>query len=269
MGDHPIFPIRAWRRAVTTAATRIGADAIAPFGFEVTASPRYLSSYLRYLFIYISRSPHLPGHETLIRGVQDVLQETCAEVAATIEIVDCDRFVARTGLAGSRTLVIRSVDAPQSLLHTWARYVVATALTANRSRITAVTDFHSDLMAQRYCCQLATMHDALFSSLPGAPRVPGGERIAEHLRRLQRVGLDERYDVALVDAEFVSDISDAIGRYYAALNRRLDSIGNGGVDHPVPDFHGARILQFRSSALSESLADLAISRYHSYADQAP
>ncbi|HEX2059436.1 MAG TPA: hypothetical protein VHK90_01720, partial [Thermoanaerobaculia bacterium] len=151
--------------------------------------------------------------------------------------------------------VIRSVDAQPPLLRTWARYIVATALAVNRPRITAVTDFHTDLMAQRYACQLAIMHDALFD----AASLTHVESIGQHLRALQRVSLADRYRHDLVDPAVVQRIGDAIERYYAELNARVDV--TGPATH-VPDFHGGTLLDFPEKL--DALAITAMERYHAF-----
>lgn len=265
MGENGPFPIFEWRRAVGVAAERVGVEAIAPFGFELTEAVRYLSAQLRYLFIYIARTPGLPERAQLVETVREALDEVLPEVARTIEIVDYDRSAIETGAADAwRTLVIRTVDAQPPLLRTWARYIVAAALAMNRTRITAVTDFHTDLMAQRYACQLAIMHDALFASLPGgAPSLTHVATIGEHLRELQRVSLADRYRHDLVDAAVVQRIGDAIERYYAELNARA---GVSGATMPVPDFHGGTPLDFPE--MLDALATTAMARYHAYAPPA-
>ncbi len=266
MPEPTAFPLHAWRRAVELVSARIGTDALAPFGFELTGSRRYLFSRLRYLFLYITRSSHLPGEILLVRTVRAALEDALAEVAATIEIVDYNRHVFRTSIAaGSRTLVIRPVETRRPLLDTWARYVVATALSVNRTRLSATTDFHRDLMAQRYCCQLATMHQALFSSTVETPSIRHPELIRERLQQLQHVGLDERYNVTLVDPAVTCQLDDAIERFYAQLNEHLESFACDGADDPVPDFHGAHLLELRRGAVFETLTQLAVQRYRSYA----
>ncbi|PYQ30053.1 MAG: hypothetical protein DMF56_10030 [Acidobacteria bacterium] len=265
MSGHARFPIREWRRAVAAAAQRVGSEAIAPFGFELTGSAKYLSSHLRYLFIYLLRTPSPLGNEPLVREICDALDGALADVARTIEIVDYDRFTVPTGFDASRTLIIRSVDAELPLLRTWARYIVAAALAVNRPRITAVTDFHSDLMAQRYCCQLAIMHDALFAALPNMPALSLRDAIGRHLGGLQRVSLADRFRFELVDAEVVRAIGIAIDRFYADVNVKWsDSAAN----IRVPDFHGKALLDYPRSDELDLLVAIAIQRYEEYADDA-
>jgi hypothetical protein len=260
-----LFPIREWRRAIDAVADRIGADVIGPFGFELTGSPRFLSSRLRYLFLYVDRVPELPAGEALIHEVCAALNVSLPEVAATVEIVDYDRHVVPTAaVAGSRTLIIRSVHTQQPLLTTWARYIVAASLRRNRSRISAVLDFSADLMAQRYCCQLATMHDALFASLPNAPSLSGGKQIFDHLRRLQSVGLAERFKPELGDPAMATRIRAAIDGYYDELNDVLEASGLDGECDSVPDFHGGRVLEYPVCDVASRAADLAVRRYQTY-----
>ncbi len=256
------FPILEWRRAVASAAKRIGTDAIAPFGFELTGSHRYLFSQLRYLFIYIARSESLPDKDSLVRAVCGALDDALAEVSSTIEVVDYDRFVVRKAPAAWRTLVIRSVQTEAPILRTWARYIVATALAVNRSRITAVTDFRTDLMAQRYSCQLAIIHEALFT----APSLTLREQIGSHLRGLQRISLADRYRFDLVDAAVVDQIGNAIERYYAELNACLDAIGDLELNQKVPDFHGGKLLDFPEGSVLDTYVAIAMERYHDYAE---
>jgi hypothetical protein len=162
-----VFPLREWRRAVLLAGAAVGSDAIAPFGFELTGSRGFLSTYLRYLFVYATPPPPPPAGAFPIDEFMARLRDAVPDVVNTVEIVDCDRVAVPRVIDGAhRTLIVRTVNGPRPLIDTWGQYVVAAALSHNRPRITAVTDFNSDLMAQRYCCQLAVMHDALFSSLP-------------------------------------------------------------------------------------------------------
>lgn len=276
MLEHARFPILEWRRAVASAANRIGTDAIAPFGFELTGSHRYLFSQLRYLFIYIARSAGLPDKDSLVQAVCDALDDTLAEVSSTIEVVDYDRFVVQKRRpAAWRTLIIRSVQAESPILRTWARYIVATALSVNRSRITAVTDFHTDLMAQRYSCQLAIIHEALFSALPNgtgigerstAPSLTLREQIGSHLRQLQRISLADRYRFDLVDAAVVDQIGEAIERYYAELNAWIDPVGDPGLNQKVPDFHGGNLLDFPEGSVLDRYEAIAMERYHVYSE---
>lgn len=268
MVESPIFPIREWRRGVAVAAKRLGTEAIAPFGFELTGSRAYLSSRLRYLFIYLARKTTLPKPASLIRAIRDFLDAAVPEVARTIEIVDYNRLAVPTGFAGgSRALIIRSVRAPGPLPLAWSRYIVATALTPNRTRITAVTDFDSDLMAQRYCCQLAMMHDALFSGVHDAPKMAERDLMAAHLRDLQGISLDQRYKVELMNPVVVQRIRAVVAQYYFNLNLCLESVGGMGLASAVHDFHGRRFLEFRGTPLLEALAEVAVERYHSYAFQ--
>ena len=259
------FPIHDWQRAVAAAATRTGTDAIGPFGFELTCSRSYLFSHLRYLFIYIVRLESLPGRDRVIGAMQEALRDTLPEVANSVEMIDYDRHVVRTeATTGSRTLIIRSVDTRKALLPTWARYVVATALSPNRERITAATRFHLDLMAQRYCCQLAIMHDALISSLWDAPRLEHHSLITSHLSRLQRVGLEAREDVAMVDSTTTQKVDEAIRCYYAKLNGFLHHTHTGGDYESVPDFHGRELLDLPVNAHSEQLVEDALKRYRAF-----
>lgn len=258
------FPIGAWRQAVDCLAVRLGTDAIAPFGFELTGSIHYLLSHLRYLFIYVSRSTHLPPPQDLIRVVSGALGESLPGVAGTIEIVDCDRVIHRTGATGPRTLIIRSVENRRPLLEEWVRYIVATAFAANRSKVTAVADFDSDLMAQRYCCQLAMIHDALFATLQDAPRVAIGKEIGVLLRALQQVRLEDRYKSDLFDRSAADGIRVELNRYYTDLNAYLEAVDGDTPNHPVVDFHGTQLLLLRSGPTVAAVSETALQRYRSY-----
>jgi hypothetical protein len=258
------FPIGAWRHAVDLLAVRLGTDAIAPFGFELTGSIEYLFSHLRYLFIYVSRSIGLPPPQELILVARGALGDSIPDTAETIEIVDFDRLIHRTGATGSRTLIIRSVENRRPLLEEWVRYIVATAFAANRAKITAVVDFDSDLMAQRYCCQLAMMHDALFATLPGAPRVTVGTEVGLLLRTLQRISLEDRYNHELIEHSFAQQISVELSRYYSGLNAYLDATDGATPTDPVADFHGRQPLLFRSNPTVAAVTATAMQRYRSY-----
>ena len=258
------FPIGAWRRAVDFLAVRLDTAAIAPFGFELTNSTDYLFSHLRYLFIYVSRSTRLPPPQDLIRVVSGALKESLPDVAGTIEIIDFDRMIHRTGATAARTLVIRSVENRRPLLEEWVRYIVATAFAVNRLKITAVTDFDSDLMAQRYCCQLAVMHDALFATLQGAPRVAIGTEIGVRLRALQQISLEDRYTHALIDRSAARDIRIGLNGYYTDLNAYLNAIDGETANDPVVDFHGGQLLLCPSSRTVAAVADTALQRYRLY-----
>ena len=260
-----MFPLRDWRRTVMLAGAAVGSDAIAPFGFELTGSPGFLSSYLRYLFVYATPAATQPAATFPIDDFMASVREQTPDLANTIAIVDCDRVAVPSGIDGAwRTLILRSVDGPRPLIDTWGKYVVAAALSCNRRRITAVTDFNSDLMAQRYCCQLAVMHDALCSCLPDIPPLTQKPLIAAQLRRLQQVALDARYDMSAIDSHTSQEIYDAIERYYSALNERLTSTADVADRIAVPDFHGRRPLEFPSKAVLNMLADRAVQRYYEY-----
>ena len=258
------FPIRAWRQAVDDLAGTLGTEAIAPFGFELTESRAYLLSQLRYLFIYLSRSPRLPPPRELTSVVTVALGRCIPDVAGSIELIDCDRVTHLTGAAAPRTLIIRSIDNVRPLLDEWARYVVATALAGNREKITAVADFDVDLMAQRYCCQLAMIHDALFATLKDAPRVTIQKDIGERLRALQRIGLRERYGCDLVDRPSGWLIRRELERYYTELNAFLDQIDTPTATEVVPDFHSRQWLQWPSSPTIVAVTETARTRYLSY-----
>ena len=131
-------------------------------------------------------------------------------------------------------------------------------------KITAVADFDADLMAQRYCCQLAMMHDALFATLQDAPRVAIGKEIAVLLRALQQVGLEDRYQHDLVDRSAAHGIRVELHRYYTDLNAYLDAVDGETPGDPVVDFHGSQLLLLRSSPTVAAVAETAMQRYRSY-----
>jgi hypothetical protein len=261
----PPFPIASWRHAVDRAAAALDTEGIAPFGFELTGAKSFLTGHLRYLFAYIRRTPSLPSPALLGARFLGLIAVSDPELARSVEVVDCERHAVDTGASGAyRTLIIRSVNAPARLLLTWARYIIATAYPCNRGRIKAVTDFESDLMSQRYCCQLATIHDALFAELPEAPRLELDGLIGPHLRDLQAVSLAMRYRFDLVDSERAGRINAGIGRYYAQLARHAALADMAGRPMGVPDFHGDRTLDFYENPDTTRLIDTALDRFERY-----
>jgi hypothetical protein len=263
------FPILQWRQAVAALAARIGTEAIAPFGFELTGSTGYLRSPLRYLFVYLARRPGLPEGSAMIREVCEALGDSLPAVASTIEIIDVDRHAGRTGAAcGTRTLVVRSVDTAASMIDTWVRYVVSTALSSNRPLLTAVSDFDSDIMAQRYCCQLAMIHSALFETLPRGPVLADADLLRSHLRDLQRVSLRERYSMDLIESGVAQRIAEILRGYYQSLNGFLAPHLQGAIQG-LPDFHGTARLELPHSPLLDAVVRLALDRFNCYPGVAP
>jgi hypothetical protein len=205
----------------------------------------------------------------MIRAVAEALTNALPAVATSIEIIDFDRHALRTEAAsGTRTLVVRSVDAAPPMIETWVRYVVSTALSSNRPLITAVRDFHTDLMAQRYCCQLAMIHGALFHALPRAPVLTDPALIGAHLRELQNVSLHERHSLGLTDAGTVRRIDEALRAFYQDLDAFLEPHVRGHVD-ALPDFHGSARLALWRSPLLDAIVELALERFHAYPGVAP
>ena len=259
------FPLEAWRRAVASAASGLGTEGIAPFGFEVTQSHLYLSLTIRYLFVYLRHAPGILDRSASGLAFLRTLSSVAPEVAGTIEILDFDRLLIKTDAkSATRTLVVRSIATPSSMLSTWSRYVVAAALPFNRGLLKAVTDYDEDLMSQRYCCQLAVAHDSLFGSAPGAPRIGHIEAIASHLRTLQSIGLEMRYETARVPTALARRLAEVIRIYYDDLEHWLGTALHSEVVCEVPDFHSAQVLRLPLGPVLLGFVDVTAARFMAY-----
>ena len=253
------FDCQRWRSIVRKAArlAHPGADAICPFGFELTGNPSFLQFQLRRFYVYAGLPE--PLLDVFAHHLLEGLREECPDFAESIHgIMVGERASALRPPPGP---VLHLIARPPSLplVKEWARYLLAAPGAAARNELGEVKDFARSKAARSYVFQLALMFHHLLEGEPGLDAATSAS-----LRAVTRYDeiVDARGGISSQNAPAtvheISLLRRLVGpqlRAVARLLARPVSEQDKTVRITVRDFHSADLLASRIS--EQRLASLS------------